>query len=177
MKNKRPTISTGTGDLGTTALLFGGNNKVNKTDVQVIASGDCDELNAAIGLAKAFSTNEQRKATLEAIQNDLICLMADISCHPEHRKSLQDTMMIQTARIEWLEGLGVQLEQTAKPIKGWALPGHNPESAALDMARTVARRTERSMLNIPVGKRPTKNAGVYLNRLSDVLWLLARSAE
>jgi len=173
MKRTRPTISTGTGDSGQTSLFCGG--RVSKTDPQVAATGDCDELSTALGLAKAHCTHPARKEHIKAIQLDLITLMADISLNRYSEES-QD-FCIKPDRIEWLESLGKCIEDALPPLKDWDLPGADLESAALHMARTICRRCERSCLLVPEPHRASQTALLYLNRLSDLLFLLARSTS
>lgn len=172
MKN-RPSISTGTGDSGQTSLFCGG--RVSKTDLQVAATGDCDELSAALGLAKAHSTHAARRMHIEAIQLDLITLMADISLN----RYVEETQeyCLKPDRVEWLETFGKVLEDALPSLKGWDLAGADPESAALHMARAICRRCERSCLAVPEPHRASQTALLYLNRLSDLLWLLARSTS
>jgi len=170
MKSK-PSISTGTGDKGETSLYFG--SRVSKTDPQIVATGDCDELSAALGLAKAHSTHAARKAHIEAIQLDLITVMGDISLNRYSDETHE--FGIKPDRVEWVELLGKVLEDALPPLKTWDLAGSDPESAALHLARTICRRCERSCLAVPEAHRASQTALLYLNRLSDLLWLLARS--
>lgn len=172
---KKPSISTGGGDNGTTSLFGGG--RVQKTHPQVVATGDCDELGAAIGLAKAFCRDLEQKKIYEAVQVDLITVMGDISLNRESDLAGKgQAISLDAGRVEWLESMGSDIEKNVPPLRGWDLSGSNPESAALHLARTVCRRAERSVGGVPEAMRASKNTLLYLNRLSDWLWLAARAA-
>ena len=170
---RRPKISTGTGDDGETGLFYGG--RVPKTDSQIGATGDCDELNAAIGEAKCRCSNPARKEILETIQKDLFILMGDISLN-RYTKEAKEELQLQGSRVRWVEILGADIEAKLPPAGGWDLPGANPESAALHTARTICRRAERHILAVPTTHQASKNARTYINRLSDLLYLLGREA-
>jgi cob(I)alamin adenosyltransferase len=171
-------IATKTGDQGTTGLMY--NRRVSKCDARVEACGSIDELNAALGLARcnfaAGDTNER----LLAIQKDLVAMMGELATDTAdleryHRDGYPRIERGHTERLEhWLAAL----ESAKITFQGWAMPGANPASAALDYARTVCRRAERrvcALLETAAHQNP--ETMVYLNRLSDLLWLLARSME
>ena len=172
-KRSRPKLSTGTGDTGTTGLFHGG--RVSKTDPQIVATGDCDELSAALGLAKAHATDPDLVKVLTEIQHDLITIMGDISLnrYAENTRPFG----LREARIEWLEELGLRVENCLEQQTDWELAGENPTEAALQMARTICRRAERSALSVPEPHRASQEALLYLNRLSDTLMLLGRDAS
>ena len=139
-----------------------------------------DELNAAIGVARAYSSDEFVTSRLLHIQKELVDLMGEIATHaddlPRYRKDgftlLDDAA---TARLESWIG---ETEAQKISFRGWATPGANPSAAALDLARTVARRAERRVQEmLESGEISNRLPQIYLNRVSDLLWLLARRAE
>ena len=171
-------IITKTGDQGTTALLY--NRRVSKCHPRVVASGDIDELNASLGLVRTTSTDEELRAQILAIQQELISLMGEIATLPEDTaRYLKDGFpRVTSAMTARLEGHAKQLEAEKVVGKGWATPGANAIAAALDLARTVCRRAERSVCALKEGNEfLNPEILVYLNRLSDLLWLWARKAE
>src|SRR3954468_18281629 len=171
-------IVTKTGDEGTTALLY--NRRVSKCHPRVVASGEIDELNAALGLARANATEEIMRDRIFAIQQELISLMGEIATLPEDadRYAREGFPRVNPAMTARLEEHVRQIEPTLGLLKGWATPGKNPLAAALDLARTVCRRAERAVCALKEGNEPLNpQIIVYLNRLSDLLWLWARKAE
>ena len=169
-------ISTKTGDAGTTALLF--NRRVPKSDPRVEACGSVDELNAALGLARATTCDRQVQARLLRIQQELVALMGELATHPDDRAGYRKAGFPQvrarsTTRLgRWVLGLEAQ----GTTFKGWAMPGGSLPGAALDLARTACRRAERRVCALPGGGENPEIVR-YLNRLSDLLWLMARQAD
>ena len=168
-------ITTKTGDDGETGLLF--SRRTGKDDPRVAACGDVDELNAAIGLAKAHLKNTEFAKKLTTIQQALIALMGELATLPEdagqYAKAKFDKLTAaDTAKLdEWIG----ELESGGLSFKGWALPGESVPSAHLDIARTVCRRAERSVVAVlRTGTLADSQTVVFLNRLSDLLWLMAR---
>ena len=171
-------ITTKTGDTGETGLLF--SKRASKSDPRVAACGDVDELSAAIGLAKAHLKDSPLHSRLETIQNSLIALMGEIATLPEdetkYRSSAFDKLT--PAESQQLESWINELESSGLNFKGWALPGGSVASAHLDFARTVCRRAERTVVGfLKTENNAPSNAVIYLNRLSDLLWLMARSVD
>jgi cob(I)alamin adenosyltransferase len=171
-------IITKTGDQGTTALMY--NRRVSKTHPRVAAYGAVDELNAALGLARAAAQQTRVQQALLAAQKDLIPLMGELATAIEDLpRYVQDghprVSVNMTLR---LEGLAAELTAEIGSVRDWALPGGHPAGAALDFARTVCRRAERQACGL-VEQGELQNPEVirYLNRLSDLLWLLARRVE
>ncbi len=176
-KTKR-SISTRTGDSGATSLLYG--ERVSKTHPQIEACGAVDALNAQLGMAKATTANEERRAQLEAIQVDLIALMGEIAVPSADLERYDESGLpkIDEIHLQTLDRLVEEIEAEGTRVEGWALPGKNLHSASLDLARTTARRAERRVVALQenqVAVRPLLQK--YLNRLSDLLWLMARQAE
>jgi cob(I)alamin adenosyltransferase len=167
-------IYTRKGDDGTTGLLFGG--RVAKDAAGPRAGGDVDEAQAAMGLARAaVPPGSEADRILVALQRDLWVLMAELATAPEHRDRLVPGRTLVTA------GMVAALEPTIDDLTGrfdppteFVLPGQTPVAAALDLARTVARRAERSALAVAA---PGSHVIPYLNRLSDLLWTMARWQE
>jgi cob(I)alamin adenosyltransferase len=171
-------IVTKGGDQGTTALMY--NRQVSKCHPRVEAYGAVDELNAAIGLARAATQDGVLRDNLAATQQDLVRLMGELATAGEDlpRYVKDGHALVTSAMTSSLEKWIAELETAKVPAKGWAMPGANTASAALDLARTVCRRAERRACALrDSGQLHNAEIVVYLNRLSDLLWLLARQAE
>ena len=177
-----PSIATRTGDDGTTSLLFG--QRVPKHHPQIEAVGALDELNAAIGLAKSRLTTEgvvgERHKLLTAVQRSLVAIMGEVACAESDaaRYAASKFGKLSQADVDSLDVGVATLESLGLKFEGWATPGGNSRAGALDFARTVARRAERHVVGLPLhGRNLRPEVRHYLNRLSDLLWLLAREAE
>lgn len=171
-------IATRTGDDGTTSLLYG--QRVPKDHPQIEAVGAFDELNAAIGLAKATSPDASRRAELERAQTDLIALMGEIACaETDQARYLASTFTrLEAPALARIDAALAAIETQAPAFDGWATPGANVHSAALEVARTVARRAERRLCALPAQGRTVRPLlAHYTNRLADLLWLMARQAD
>ena len=172
-------IATKTGDDGTTGLLF--NRRVPKTDARIAANGACDELNAALGLARAWSEDAQVGAQLLEIQKELVVLMGEVACAAEDRERYlaKGFTLIEEAHVERLTAWIVELETNHQiSFKHWATPGASQASAMLDQARVVCRRAERAVCELFEQGFPVTGVILrYLNRLSDLCWLTARYVE
>ncbi len=171
-------IATKTGDQGTTGLMF--NRRVSKSDPRVEAYGSVDELNASLGLAKATSTDRRVHERITRIQQDLVILMGELATLPvDLERYLKGGFSVVspalTAKLdEWV----CEVEARNPSFKGWATPGATLHAATLDMARTSCRRAERRVCSMSQPSEPSNpEIIVYLNRLSDLLWLMAREAE
>jgi cob(I)alamin adenosyltransferase len=175
-------IATRTGDDGTTSLLYG--QRVPKDHPQVEAVGAFDELNAALGAIKPQLAPDPRgtevRALLTAVQKNLVALMGELAC------AEADAARYAASKFEKVSGVDVgridaavaALEARGLTFDGWATPGGNACAAAFDLARTTARRAERRLTALPVQGRSVRPELLQLiNRLSDLLWLLAREAE
>ena len=171
-------IVTKTGDAGTTGLMY--NRRVSKCHPRVEACGAVDELNAALGIARSTSNDEFVRENLVIIQKELVNLMGELATlREDFSKYLQDGYSTikpeMTARIEKTIR---EIEAQNISFKGWATPGANALAATLDMCRTVSRRAERRVCALQdAGELENKEILVYMNRLSDLLWLMARWAE
>jgi cob(I)alamin adenosyltransferase len=171
-------IATKTGDDGTTALIYG--RRVPKTHPRVEAYGTVDELNAALGLARASAEHDFVRGNLLAIQKDLIVLMGEVGVATEDLPRYQkDGHSVVTPEMTAkLDALVREIEEQNVSSKGWATPGATPPGAALDLARTICRRAERRVCVLRESNE-LRNAEIviYLNRLGDLLWLFARWVE
>jgi cob(I)alamin adenosyltransferase len=170
--------ATKTGDQGLTSLMF--NRRVSKTHPQVEALGGLDELNSAIGLARASSTYPFIRQNLEIIQKDLVGLMGELATLEEDRVKYEQAGFARLTgqQTSQLDALVKTVEDQQGSFRGWATPGQSMAAATLDLARTVCRRTERNVCGLlEKGFSTNPESLVYLNRLGDVLWLMARWSE
>lgn len=171
-------IITKTGDDGTTALMYG--RRVSKNHPRVEAYGAVDELNAALGLARAMADENFIRENLLAIQKDLVALMGELAVAPEDSsRYTKDGYSVVTPQMTAkLDALVRGIEAQNVNFKGWATPGATMNSAALDVARTVCRRAERRWCILKETCEPLNpEILIYLNRLGDLLWLFARWVE
>ncbi|MGA2173610.1 MAG: cob(I)yrinic acid a,c-diamide adenosyltransferase [Verrucomicrobiota bacterium] len=172
------TIATKTGDDGTTGLLY--NRRVSKCHPRVEAYGAVDELNAALGLARATAPQSSLGAQLFAIQQELVILMGELATQPgDLPRYVKDGFAVVTGEMTArLDAVVAGIESQNISRKGWATPGANLPAAALDLARTACRRAERRACALrEAGQLDNVEIIIYLNRLSDALWLMARRAE
>lgn len=171
-------IVTKTGDKGETGLMY--NRRVSKCDPRVCAYGNIDELTSNLGMVRALSTSPWIRENIFSIQKDLIALMGELATKIEDLERYQkDGFSIVTAKhTAKLDALAKEIEARGLKFNGWIIPGNNPTSAALDIARTVCRRAERHVCDLH-NDQMLQNAEIiiFLNRLSDVLWLMARWVE
>lgn len=166
-------LYTKTGDDGTTGL-FGG-DRIAKSSARVDAYGTVDETNAAIGVARAARCEPAVDDVLAGIQKDLFALGAELACVPG-REARLPTALLGDADIARLERAIDEADAACAPLRAFILPGGSPLAAALHLARTVCRRAERAVL--AMDDAPPRSALViYLNRLSDLLFALARRAN
>lgn len=171
-------IVTKTGDKGTTSLMYG--RRVRKDHPRVEAYGTVDELNAALGMARATCDQQVIGHAILTIQRHLVPLMGELATAAEDvlRYHHDGYAIFNSALTAEVEQLVHQIEAEGLKFQGWATPGANACAAALDLARTICRRAERAVcaLQETEGIHP-EEALIYLNRASDLLWLLARKAE
>ncbi|MGC8988559.1 MAG: cob(I)yrinic acid a,c-diamide adenosyltransferase [Verrucomicrobiia bacterium] len=170
-------IVSRTGDDGTTAIMYA--RRVPKNHTRIEAVGTIDELNAAIGLARALDPNSPANGHLIRIQKDLVALMGELATDIADldRYRADGYSRITTDNVARLDSLAGEIESKLGKLSGWAIPGPPPSAAALDLARAVCRRCERVACSlIERGMLENRQIMVYLNRLSDVLWLMARTA-
>ena len=171
-------IATKTGDGGTTGLMYG--HRVPKNHPRVEACGTIDELNSAIGLARATATEKFVGENLFWIQKNLVDVMGEVGVLTEDlpRYAKGGFTLVTPELTARLDSLVKEIEAQNVSFKGWATPGATVNSAALDVARTVCRRAERRVYDLQsAGELKNGEILVFLNRLSDLLWLLARWVE
>jgi cob(I)alamin adenosyltransferase len=176
-------IYTRTGDAGETGL--GDGSRRPKTDARVVAMGDVDEANCAVGLARLSTRGsaDERLASIESalalIQNDLFDLGADLCLPRRADDAPRAALRIQPSQVEALERAIDALNEELEPLRSFVLPGGTAASAALHHARAVSRRAERSMVALAAieGEEIGGAALAYINRLSDYLFVAARAAN
>ncbi len=175
-------IATRTGDDGTTQLLFG--QRVPKNHPQVEAVGAFDELNAALGVVKpllgAGTRDQEILPLLTNVQKNLVALMGELACAEADVERYLNSKFekLVASDVQRLDSALAALEARGLTFSGWATPGANQRAAALDVARTTARRAERQLSVIASqGRHVRPEVRQFTNRLSDLLWLLAREAE
>jgi cob(I)alamin adenosyltransferase len=171
-----PRIYTKTGDDGTTGLLYGG--RVSKADPATEAYGSVDEAVAALGTARALGPETELGRELLGIQRALFVVGADLATNPRERARLQPEVSLVTG--DMVASLERRIDESVAehPLPSWFIvPGANPLSAALDVARGTVRRAERRVIELRDGGAEVNGEVVrYLNRLSDLLFVLARRA-
>ncbi len=171
-------IYTKTGDAGETGLFGGG--RVPKDDARVAAYGDVDELNAAIGLARALDPRDFADTLLQTIQRDLFTIGAELATpDPDklHKALARSGAAIGPSDVAALEDAIDEQEARLAPLKNFILPGGAPKAATLHLARTVCRRAERTSVALSRHQNISPAILQYLNRLSDLLFVLARAAN
>jgi cob(I)alamin adenosyltransferase len=171
-------IYTRTGDDGTTGLVSGARRK--KHDARVGAYGDVDETNALIGTARQHAAiMPDLDRMLMRIQNDLFDLGADLATPETGEKPAYEPLRIVQSQVDRLEAEIDRLNADLSPLRSFVLPGGSPLAAALHVARTVARRAERRIVELAEreGETVSKEAIAYINRLSDFLFVAARWAN
>jgi cob(I)alamin adenosyltransferase len=182
--HERMRIYTRKGDTGTTGLLYGG-DRVSKADLRTEAYGTTDEAVAALGLARAAIGHqtdrvEVRLATLILrLQRELFVVGAELATHVDRRERLAVGSTLVTAEmVTALETEIDELESFVEQPKEFVMPGETPTGAALDLARTIIRRAERRAVALAAdGGLPDSQVLAYLNRLADLLFVMARAAD
>jgi cob(I)alamin adenosyltransferase len=171
-------IATRKGDEGTTGLLHG--QRVAKDHPQIEAVGAFDELNVEIGAARMTASEPTTRDLLRAVQASLVAVMGEIACAEADARGHSGSKFARLGEgdLGRLDAALAALESKGLRLDGWATPGANPAALAFDRARVAARRAERRLAALPAGGRNLRPLlGQWTNRLSDVLWLLAREAE
>ncbi len=175
-------IATRTGDDGTTGLLYG--QRVPKDHPQIEAVGACDELNVALGAVKSLLARGPRGATasslLTTVQKNLVALMGELACADADAKRYAKSKFekLATSDVTRLDAAVAALEARGLKFDNWATPGANARATAFDLARVAARRAERRIATLSASGRCVRlEIRQFVNRLSDLMWLLAREAE
>ncbi len=171
-------IITQRGDHGDTDLMFG--KRISKTSQRIETLGSIDELNAALGLARAADLHGHHGEIIERVQNLLFGLMGQLACLPEDQEKYQEKgyAAVSSEDLEWLTVTAVEIESRGVRYTHWAVPGAEGSMARahLDFARTISRRAERQVLVLHAdGGKVPEVVRLFHNRLSDLLWILARS--
>jgi cob(I)alamin adenosyltransferase len=170
------TIYTRTGDAGETGLFGGG--RVPKDHARVQAYGDVDELNSAIGAARATAPTDFFDPLLETVQRDLFALGGQLATpDPEKVRKALEKAELTDARVAAFERLMDEADAELPTLRAFVLPGGTPKAAALHLARTVCRRVERNVVTLRHEAEIPDLFVIYLNRLSDLLFTLARLAN
>ncbi len=162
-------IYTKKGDQGTTSLY--GGSKTSKNSIRIHAYGTVDELNSTLGMALSHPVSDRGKQILEELQNQLFVLGADLAT-PKAKKVKIDR--INTSDIDQLEEWIDELQETLPPLTAFILPGGAAAGSALHLSRTVCRRAERFTVALKQEESISNEPVIYLNRLSDLLFVLAR---
>jgi len=167
-------VTIGTGDGGYTSLL--GEQRVPKYDERPETFGTVDEATSALGLARALTQDAKAVEVILHMQRDLYVLMAELATPSEHQQAVG--MRITREHLAWLETVEDDLKREVEIPNKFIIPGDSPDGAALDLARTVIRRAERLAARL-AHEGTVQNPEVlrYLNRLSDVVFILARYLE
>jgi cob(I)alamin adenosyltransferase len=169
-------IYTKTGDAGDTGLFGGG--RVGKDHPRVEAYGDVDELNAMLGLVRAMEPMPRIDEVIVPIQRDLFAIGALLATPDrEKMKASLEKARIDDARIRELEGAIDQCEAELEPLRSFIVPGGTAKAASLHVARTVCRRAERRVVALQHTEELPPVVVVFLNRVSDLLFMLARVAN
>ncbi len=183
-------VATGRGDDGTTGLLFGG-DRVRKDDLRTEAYGTVDEAVAAIGLARAELNMKSQYGVLSAgfgslgdlllrLQRELFVVGAELATNPDGRERQKDgATRVTTGMVDGLDDMLREIEAGVALPREFVVPGETRVSASLELARTVVRRAERRTVSLAAADDGIAGGQVlsYLNRLADLLWILARAAE
>ena len=167
-------IYTKTGDSGETSLF--GNIRVSKADARVDAYGEVDELNACLGAARAAGIDADVSALIESLQKDLFALGARLADPSGRIAPRVGKVAIDAATVQRLEQAIDRLEEPLPPLRHFILPGGSPAGALLHLARTVCRRAERRVIALGTDAVDPMLI-VYLNRLSDLLFVIARAVN
>jgi cob(I)alamin adenosyltransferase len=172
-------IVTKTGDKGETSLMYG--RRLSKSDPRVDAYGCVDELSAALGLARSISPDKFVSDQVLAVQNDLIVIMGELAVAPADRERyLKDGFRLTTTEmVDRITAVIFDLEKDKSLYpKNWVIPGETVVSSTLDFARATCRRAERNIATFSAGERDFNHEILrYLNRVSDLCWVLARYVE
>lgn len=171
-------IYTRSGDTGETSL--GDGTRVAKTSLRIAATGSVDELNCQIGMAdSSYNEIDDIAIVLLKVQQRLFDLGADLSCPLQDADAHDERLRISQDQVAWLEETIDRLAKPLKPLRSFVLPGGSTAAAALHVARAVCRRAERDVLCLKEDQPGSVNplVAVFLNRLSDLLFVLARCAN
>jgi cob(I)alamin adenosyltransferase len=164
-------IYTRGGDKGETSL--GDGARTSKSHIRVKAYGGIDEANAAIGVALLYIDDADMRGILTMVQNDLFDVGADL-CVPERKDSAKSRLRVSARQVEALEHHIDRFNERLTPLKSFILPGGSAASAYLHLARAIVRRAERDVVELAINETVNDEALKYVNRLSDLLFVLCR---
>ena len=162
-------IYTKKGDQGTTSLY--GGSKISKDSIRIHSYGTVDELNSTLGIVLTYSVSEKGEEILKNLQNQLFVLGADLATPRSKKEKIE---RIGESDIQKLEDWIDELQEKLEPLTAFILPGGSPAGSFLHLARTVCRRAERFAVSLKSQETLSDNPVIYLNRLSDLLFVLAR---
>jgi cob(I)alamin adenosyltransferase len=165
-------IYTKTGDKGDTAL--GDGTRVPKNHPRVAAYGTVDELNSVLGLLLAENPDIEEADLLRTIQNDLFDVGADLCLPESEKKSTRQALRIQAEQVDRLEKAIDRLNEALTPLTSFVIPGGRKSAAWCHLARTICRRAERDVVALGLSESICPQVVIYLNRLSDLLFVLCR---
>ena len=166
-------IYTRTGDKGETGLV--GGTRVSKDSIRVEAYGNVDELNSALGAVRAFINDKELEDLLAELQNDLFIVGSDLASTPNAQQ--RNIPRISKEKIVAMERTIDKFEAELSPLKAFILPGGGVSGSLLHNARTVARRAERRIVTLGKAEPINEQLVPYMNRLSDLLFVMARVAN
>ena len=165
-------IYTKTGDKGETGLM--GGKRLTKDSLRITAIGEVDELNAVLGVCRAENKQVVIEKILHVLQRDLFALGADLSTPLEEKYDVPRVKENQITQLEnWIDKIDVEVE----PLKNFILPGGSAAAASLHLARTICRRAERAIVALERVENIGENIVKFINRLSDLLFMMARYAN
>jgi len=165
-------IYTKTGDGGETSLYRGG--RVSKAALRIRACGEVDELNSLLGWLRSSRLSEETSGLIEQIQNELFTIGSDLAAPAESVGARDQVTRLASGKERYLEEEIDRMEIFLPPLKQFILPGGDPSAATAHLARSVCRRAERAVVELAQGESVSQPVLIYLNRLSDFLFVLAR---
>jgi len=172
-KVQKSKIYTKRGDKGKTSSIFGG--RVSKDHPRINAYGTIDELNASLGVAASFIKDRQILKILHNIQNELFNIGAELASQGKLKKKTGAYYKLSESKISNLEQIIDQYDEKLPPLKTFILPSGTNAASCLHLARTISRRSERALSTLTKREKINPNILAYLNRLSDLLFVLART--
>jgi len=167
-------IYTRTGDKGETGLFGAG--RVSKASSRIDAYGDIDETNSHIGLVRSFAKDKKITKILQSIQEDLFVLGSDLAT-PLESPARKNIRTITGQDVKRLENIIDEIEEKNKPLRNFVIPAGSNTASLLHVARTICRRAERKVVALKEKERINEQCLIYLNRLADLLFVLARFAN
>lgn len=165
-------LYTKTGDKGETSL-FGG-KRIKKDDRRIEVYGTIDELNAALGAANSFIKTKKSKQIVSTIQNELFNIGAELANPQKISRDTKDLFVLNESKVIELENIIDQYDKNLPPLKSFIIPGGTSGASLIHLSRSIVRRAERTLITLSKKDRINPNILAYLNRLSDLLFVMAR---